>query len=257
MTTPPTPPPGWYPDPAGTGGQAYWDGHQWGGAPPPKPPAKGRRRLWIIVGSVVAVFLLLALIGNLTDGDKDKATGTEGTQTTTTTPPSTTTAVPQTTTTAAPPPPPAAPPSAPPGKVMAGPESSCESTTSASPIDLQSTRVEVGEMAGREGTSARVTMNYTGELPATGTVLWSLLATNPAGETVQLGYKTLDGQKIGYFYFPFGEGRQHNMDGFADTDTPGEIGMVLPQAGLDKLGPMWWWSAVVNVEGKDVDSCPN
>ncbi len=55
----------------------------------------------------------------------------------------------------------------------------------------------------------------------TGTVLWSLLATNPdGGASVQLGYKTLDGQKIGYFYFPFAEGTQQNMDGFADTDTP-------------------------------------
>lgn len=225
--------------------------------PPPKQPAKGKRRLWIIVGSVVAVFLLLAAIGNLMDGDKDKATGAEGTQTTTASPPGTTTAAPETTTAAAPPPPPAAPPSAPPGKMMAGPESACESTTSASPIDLQSTRVEVGEIAGHEGASAGVTMNYTGELPATGTVLWSLMATNRAGETVQLGYKTLDGQKIGYFYFPFDEGQQHNMDGFADTDTPGEIGMVMPQAALDKLGPVWWWSAVVNVDGKDIDSCPN
>jgi hypothetical protein len=255
VTTPPTPPPGWYPDPAGTGGQAYWNGHEWGSAPPPKPPTKSRRRLWIIVGSVVAVFLLLALIGNLTDGDKDKPTAAEGTQTTTASPSPTTTtaeAAPQTTTAAAPPL--AAPP---PGKVMAGPQSSCESTTSASPIDLQSARVEVGHVAGHEGNSARVTLNYTGELPATGTVLWSLLATNPSGETVQLGYKTLDGQKIAYFFFPFSEARQHNMDGFADTDTAGEIGMVMPQAALDKLGPTWWWSAVVNVEGKDIDSCPS
>ena len=47
------------------------------------------------------------------------------------------------------------------------------------------------------------------------------------------------------------------LDGFADTDTPGEIGMVLPQAGLDALGPVWWWSATVNVDGKDIDFCPD
>jgi hypothetical protein len=40
MTNPSTPP-GWYPDPAGTGAQRYWDGTQWtehaapGAAPPP------------------------------------------------------------------------------------------------------------------------------------------------------------------------------------------------------------------------------
>lgn len=152
---------------------------------------------------------------------------------------------------------PQAPPAVPSGKVLAGPQSSCTSSTPAAPLDLRTVEVKVGNVAGRAGTSAQVTMTYTGEEPATGTVLWSLLATNPAGSTVQLGYKTLDGQKVGYFYFPFAEGAQHNMDGFADTDIPGEIGMILPQAGLDLLGPVWWWSAVVNVDGHDVDSCPD
>lgn len=152
---------------------------------------------------------------------------------------------------------PAAPPAVPPGKVLAGPQSSCTSAVSATPIDLTGVDVKVGEMAGRAGTSAQVTMTYTGAVPTTGTVLWSLLATNPDGASVQLGYKTLDGQKIGYFYFPFAEGAQHNMDGFADTDTAGEIGMVLPQAGLAALGPVWWWSATVNVDGNDMDFCPD
>lgn len=151
----------------------------------------------------------------------------------------------------------AAPPAVPPGKVLAGPQSSCTSNAASSPIDLRAVEVTVGTVAGRAGQSAQVTMTYTGEPPATGTVLWSLLATSPAGSTVQLGYKTLDGQKAGYFYFPFAEGAQHNIDGFADTDTPGEIGMILPQAGLDALGPVWWWSATVNVDGQDVDSCPD
>lgn len=37
MTTAPLPQPGWYPDPAGGGGQRYWDGLQWG---PTKPPPR-------------------------------------------------------------------------------------------------------------------------------------------------------------------------------------------------------------------------
>lgn len=41
-----SPPPGWYPDPAGGWGQRYWDGEAWGPvAPPPAqpPPAPPRR----------------------------------------------------------------------------------------------------------------------------------------------------------------------------------------------------------------------
>jgi hypothetical protein len=52
-----------------------------------------------------------------------------------------------------------------------------------------------GRVAGRPGTSAQVTMTDTGTVPATGTVLWSLLATDPDGKSIELGYKTLRGQK--------------------------------------------------------------
>ena len=218
--------------------------------PPPEPPKKSHRlRNGLLIA--LGVFVALVIIGNLLPKkEKDKPTASSESTTAVTT---TTTAPiqPSAATPAASP-----PPSAPPGKTLAGPESSCTSTTEGSPIDLQTTRVQVRKVAGREGMSAQVTMNYTGDVPATGTVLWSLLASNPDGELVQLGYKTLDGQKIGYFFFPFSEGKQHNMDGFADTDTPGEIGMIMPQAALDHLGPVWWWSSVVNVDGKDIDTCP-
>ena len=254
MTTPPPPsplpPPGWYPDPAGTGRNAYWNGRDWG--EPPKPLEKSAKshklRNGLLIG--LGIFVALAIIGNLLPNEKkeDRSTGRSETTITTNAPTQAgPPAAPETTA--------AAPSSAPPGKTMAGPDSSCTSTTAGTPIDLQTTRVQVGKVPGHEGTSAQITMTYTGEVPATGTVLWSLLATNPDGDLVQLGYKTLDGQKIAYFYFPFSEGMQHNMDGFADTDTPGEIGMIMPQAALDELGPMWWWSSVVNVGGEDIDTC--
>lgn len=206
-----------------------------------------------IVCGAVSVVAVVAGCGSSSDTPEASTSGASAaTVTTSVSLPISTTESP----TAAPPAPPA-PPAVPPGKVLAGPQSSCSSAVSATPIDLTGVDVKVGEMAGRAGTSAQVTMTYTGDVPTIGTVLWSLLATNPDGASVQLGYKTLDGQKIGYFYFPFAEGIQHNMDGFADTDTPGEIGMVLPQAGLDALGPVWWWSATVNVDGKDIDFCPD
>lgn len=198
-----------------------------------------------------AVGVAVALAGCASPATPSHATST-GSETPTVT---TSVSLPVATTTDAPAPAPA-PPAVPQGKVLAGPQSSCTSTADASPIDLTTVDVKVGPMAGRAGTSAQVTLTYTGTVPATGTVLWSLMATNPQGATVQLGYKTLDGQKAAYFYFPYAEGAQQNMDGFADTTTPGEIGLVLPQAGLDALGPVWWWSATVNVDGKDIDSCP-
>jgi len=61
VTTAPAPQPGWYPDPAGSGSTAYWNGNAWGGQPP-KPP--GRNRGLIIGGSVALCFLLLLSIGN-------------------------------------------------------------------------------------------------------------------------------------------------------------------------------------------------
>ncbi|MCA9843210.1 MAG: DUF2510 domain-containing protein [Dehalococcoidia bacterium] len=44
--------PGWYPDPAGSGGQRYWDGRQW--APPP-PLHRSKPGNWKTLAVVVAV----------------------------------------------------------------------------------------------------------------------------------------------------------------------------------------------------------
>jgi hypothetical protein len=60
VTTPPLPPAGWYPDPAGTGGRAYWNGREWAEAPKTKSH-KLRNGLLIALG----VFLALVVIGNL------------------------------------------------------------------------------------------------------------------------------------------------------------------------------------------------
>ncbi|ORA29343.1 hypothetical protein BST13_27395 [Mycobacterium aquaticum] len=138
---------------------------------------------------------------------------------------------------------------------MAGPESSCTTNEPSPPIELTGTTVKVGKLAGHPGTTATVRFTYAGTVPTSGTVLWSLLATNPDGKTVQLGYKTLDGQRIAYFYFPFDEAQQHNMDGLADEHTPSEIGLFMPQSVLDILGPTWWWSSAVNIDGKDIATC--
>jgi hypothetical protein len=71
MTTPPSPLPGWYPDPSGAPGQRYWDGSKWTDVNiPPSPPSvpspgPGRRgsalKVLAIIGAVI-----FALVGGCT-----------------------------------------------------------------------------------------------------------------------------------------------------------------------------------------------
>lgn len=149
----------------------------------------------------------------------------------------------------------AAPVTPPPGKILATEQSSCTTDMPSPPINLTGTTVKVGKMAGRTGNSANIRFSYTGAVPTTGPVLWSLTAGNPEGKSVQAGWKTVDGQRSAYFYYPNSDGNQQNLDGFADTNTPGELGIVMPQAALDILGPTWWWSSAVNVDGRDIATC--
>lgn len=144
------------------------------------------------------------------------------------------------------------------GKTLAGPESMCTSPTAAAPIDLVSAQVRVGETPGWEGTTAEVTITYAGAVPPTVPVLWSLLASNPNGDFVQLGYDELGGQTLEYFWFESprnGQAMNHNMVGGADTSEAGTIRMVLPAAAVSLLGDVWWWSTAVNVDSEDVDTC--
>ena len=52
---------GWYPDPAGSGQQRYWDGTQWAPNAAP-PPTRGRGRSPAVVG-LVATIIGLAIVG--------------------------------------------------------------------------------------------------------------------------------------------------------------------------------------------------
>jgi archaellum component FlaG (FlaF/FlaG flagellin family) len=56
------PPPGWYPDPRGSQGQAYWDGQQWQFPP---TPHKSRRLQTIVVAVVIAAIALLGILTHL------------------------------------------------------------------------------------------------------------------------------------------------------------------------------------------------
>ncbi|MFG1934665.1 excalibur calcium-binding domain-containing protein [Mycobacterium sp. NPDC048908] len=124
----PLPPAGWYPDPRGTGGRSYWNGHEWG-SPPSR--AMANRRGLVIGGSVVGLLVLLLLIGNLRSGDDNKSVATTVTQTVTVTaaPPQPFVAPPATVTVTAQAAPPAPAPLAPP------PEATAEAPLPAAPVD--------------------------------------------------------------------------------------------------------------------------
>jgi hypothetical protein len=62
----PTPAPGWYADPSGTGSR-YWDGKSWGPAAPLSAPTPAQRTKWVptllIVVAVLAVLFVIGAIG--------------------------------------------------------------------------------------------------------------------------------------------------------------------------------------------------
>ena len=246
----PLPPPGWYPNPRGAG-RAYWDGTQWD-LPRPTKSRPALPLVLIVAGLVLALVLIAVVASTLSGGRKDRAAKSP--------------AAPRTIASYTIPPlpivVPTAAPDAPPAKII-GPgartwataDSTCTSDVNGSPIDLRASRVEIGAIGDFPGTTAKVTMTYSGDIPTIGTSLWSLLATNSAGETVQLGYKTLNGDKIAYFWFPWSDGEQHNIGWSVDTGTPGRLVMYMPHDALMRLGTLWSWSTVVNVDGTDIDTC--
>lgn len=102
------PPPGWYPDPAGTPGKAYWDGQNWG-SPPSKPPL-GQNK--IIIAGIAAFVLLLVLLSNCHGGGDNRSsssTTSTVTATVTATGPTSTVTVTVTVSTEAPAPEPSSP----------------------------------------------------------------------------------------------------------------------------------------------------
>jgi hypothetical protein len=138
--------------------------------------------------------------------------------------------------------------------VVRGPDSSCTNPAPSSP-GLAATATHVG-VAGYAGNAARVTWTYTGTLPKTGTVLFSLIAASADGQTTQqLGFKTMGGRQIAYFTADK-FGWQQNVSGYPDVSTPGEVAAVMPSAAVASLGPEWHWYAVLNIDGKDLDRCP-
>lgn len=75
-----TTPPGWYPDPSGSGRQMYWDGQGW--AAPQAPVATKRSSSGgKTVLTIVAIILLLFLIGKCGSSDNNSSTSSSTSRT--------------------------------------------------------------------------------------------------------------------------------------------------------------------------------
>lgn len=145
-----------------------------------------------------------------------------------------------------------------PGKVVVrNVDSACSSPAVANAaVDLIGVDVHLG-VPNYAGQAARVTWKLSAPLPTTGSTFLSLLAASEDGSiSRQLGYKTVDGEFSAYYVFDMGTAQQRALDGLPDTSTPGQVSGVLPSADIDSLGDNWHWSAALNLDGKDVDTCP-
>lgn len=83
-------------------------------------------------------------------------------------------------------------------------------------------------------------------------VLWSMLVTSEDGdETVQLGYKVVDGVFSAQFVFDHVSARQVNV-GEDVTLGEGEITVRFPTDVVGAAGQWPVWKAIITVDGSDV-----
>lgn len=125
---------------------------------------------------------------------------------------------------------------------------SCVDNTgdSTGPLDL--TRVDVRE----DVATVTITYRWRGGVPAVGTVLWATEFKGPDA-IKQLGYKILDGEAIAQFVFDAIEAQQTNS-GTADLATQKLVARFDGQD-VGIIGVPRTWTATLNVEGLDIDSC--
>lgn len=101
----------------------------------------------------------------------------------------------------------------------------------------------------------RAVFAWTGAVPQTDSVLWSISASSAAGSgTRQLGYKIVDGQESGHFVFRFADAQQENVSDPFDLHAQ-TLTVDFPTSALAEIGPDYSWSAVLSIAGDDVDEC--
>lgn len=125
-----------------------------------------------------------------------------------------------------------------------------DATGDGGPADL--TAVELTE--GGEG--LRVTFTLAAPLDtSTGTALLSLSVSSQDGETArQLGAKWTDGQAQA-FVFDSGTAQNEYVDA-PPVVNGSTVNVTFPRSAIEGLGDTWHWGATTNVDGTDVDHCP-
>lgn len=94
------------------------------------------------------------------------------------------------------------------------------------------------------------------DLSGNDSVLWSMIITSPDGrETVQLGYKVVDGTFAAQFVNDWNTASQQNVDQDADFRET-EITVRFPASSVGVAAEWPTWRAVLNVNGRDVAEHP-
>jgi hypothetical protein len=119
------------------------------------------------------------------------------------------------------------------------------------PADIKSVALR------HNGDQLMVRFELTARPPTTGTVHWAILASSPSGDrALQLGVKFQDEKQTAHYVFDAGSAEQQNLPGVASL-----VGTTLttefPYDAVAELGDTWKWSATTNVQGDDVDDCPD
>jgi hypothetical protein len=118
------------------------------------------------------------------------------------------------------------------------------------PADL--TAVELVE----SGEGLRATFTLAGPLDTSrGTALLSVMVASEDGETArQLGAKWIDGV-VEVFVFDVGTVQNEDVDVPPVVDGS-SVHVTFPRSAIEGLGGTWRWGATTNVDGTDVDDCP-
>lgn len=131
-------------------------------------------------------------------------------------------------------------------------ESICKDSTKdgADGVDLKKARLL------SDGSLLFVEYELAGDIPASGRIFFSVMASSPDGETsYQIGTAVTDGAESSNFIFNSGPASQKNITNRAFINEK-TVAVRYPLVDLEGLQEGFRWAATVSVDGEDVDRCP-